>query len=406
MPEYIEPLREINVIGKAGEKNPFRIIGHRGLYLFISTEVFDQLTKINEAYKLTGKTDPRPLEAIKIIGRKGIVGRKPFILPGYKGTYLCILEEHLKQLERINQAYKMFLEEKKKEEMKEKADEVVKSARAEIEDAKKVGALQYAPQLMQRISEIFTQLENVLKTADYEKAIELASKAKDLALQAKAETVRAKELEKIEKPPEGVYVYCIIPWDRSEHKHSFGNIGIENSEVFIMPLGDIAAVVSNVPFKEYEPSESNARVHIQVITLVMEKYTVLPMAFGMVFKNKEILQKVIEKISDDLKKSLKKIEGKVEFGLKVIKPKGVEFNEEEFSSDIKALRELAVQSKLGKRYTKRLILNVFYLVTRDKIEAFLNKVNMLEEKYRQLKFQCTGPWPPYNFVEIKIKKGN
>jgi hypothetical protein len=319
---------DIEVIGKGGGKEPFRIIGHRGLYFFIRTETFDRLREINDAYKLTGQTDPKPLDFIKVVGRGGVVGRRPFLLPGRSGTYLCILDEHFKQLVKIAQAYEMLLEAKEK----------------------------------------------------------------------------VKELEKIGKPPEeGRYVYCIIPWDGSDRSLSFGDIGIEKSgKVYTIPYGDIAAVVSNAPFKEYKPTKENAYTHMQVLTLVMREHTVLPMAFGMVFKNEEILRRVIEKARNDLRKALNEIEGKVEFGVKVVRPKGVEFDEDAFASEIGELRKLAVQAKLGKRYSKSLILNAYYLITKDNIEAFLKKAEELQEKFKQLKIQVTGPWPPYNFVKIKI----
>jgi hypothetical protein len=319
---------DIEVIGKGGGREPFRIIGQRGLYFFIRTETFDQLREINDAYRLTGRTDPKPLDTIKVVGRGGLIGRRPFLLPGRSGTYLCILDEHLRQLVKIAQAYKMLLE-----------------AKEEV-----------------------------------------------------------KKLEKIGKPPEeGRYVYCIIPWDGSDRSLSFGEIGIENSgEVYTIPYGDIAAVVSNAPFKEYTPTKENAYAHIQVMTLVMREHTVLPMAFGMVFKNEEVLRKVLEKTHNDLRKALNEIEGKVEFGVKVIRPKKAEFDEDVFASEIGELRKLAVQTKLGKRFSKFVILNAYYLITKDNMESFLNKAEALKEKFKQLKIQVTGPWPPSNFVEIKI----
>ncbi|NHV97328.1 MAG: GvpL/GvpF family gas vesicle protein [Thaumarchaeota archaeon] len=319
---------DIEVIGKGGGKEPFRIVGQRGLYFFIRTETFDRLREINDAYRLTGQTDPKPLDAIKVVGRRGVVGRRPFLLPGRSGTYLCILDEHLKQLVKIAQAYKMWLEAKEEE----------------------------------------------------------------------------KKLERIVKPPEeGRYVYCIIPWDGSDRSLSFGEIGIENSgEVYTIPYGDVAAVVSNAPFKEYTPNKENAYAHIQVMTLVMREHTVLPMAFGMVFKNEEVLRRVLERSRDELRKALNEIEGKAEFGVKVVRPKGVELDEDAFASEIGELRKLAVQTKLGKRFSRSLILNAYYLIRKEDVENFLNKARALEEKFKQLKFQVTGPWPPSNFVKIKI----
>lgn len=211
-------------------------------------------------------------------------------------------------------------------------------------------------------------------------------------------------MEGAEKPrEEGRYVYCIIPWDGGDRKLCFGDIGMEgNGEVYNIPCGNIAAVVSNSSFKEYVLTEDNVFTHNQVIMLVMEEYAVLPMAFGMLFKNEKALRRVLERVHDDLKTRLNEVESKIELGVKVILPKGVGFDEGAFASEIKTLREVAAQCKLGKRFSTHLILNAYYLVEKEKVEAFLGAVKTLEEKFREVKIQCTGPWPPYNFVTVKV----
>jgi hypothetical protein len=346
----VEPLKEIRVIGKRRRKDePFPVGGQRGLYFFISKEQFDRLKQINEAHKAAPQAEVKPLEEIKIVGRGGISWDRPFLLRGYPGLYLCILADHLRQLEQINRTH------------------------AELLEAKGLG---------------------VERKLEEERAGEI-------------EVGEAEKIEVVERvPEEGRYVYCIIPWGEGRSQLSLGNLGIESSgKVYAIPCGDIAAVVSNAPFKEYVLTEDNVRTHNQLITLVMEEHPVVPMAFGMAFKNEEVLKGFLERMRGDLKKALWEVEGKVELGVKVIKPKGAEFDEDAFASEIKALRELAAKSKLGKRFSKRLVLNAFYLVAKEKVEAFLGAANALEEKFKQLRVQCTGPWPPFNFATIKVGGG-
>jgi len=238
------------------------------------------------------------------------------------------------------------------------------------------------------------------------KTVDLASKVKELTQQAKTEALGAEESrsEGAKKlPEEGRYVYCIIPWDGDDRNVSFGHMSIEDGgEVYAIPCGNIAAVVSNSPFKEYLLTEDNVYAHSQVITSVMQEYPVLPMAFGMAFRNEKILRMVLERVHDDLKRIMKEIEGKVEFGVQVLLPKEVGFDEDAFASEIEALRQLSTQCKLGKRFSTHLILNAFYLVEKEKVEAFLGAIKTLEGKFEQLKIKCTGPWPPFNFVTIKV----
>ena len=73
--------------------------------------------------------------------------------------------------------------------------------------------------------------------------------------------------------------------------------------------------------------------------------------------------------------------------------------EEEY---LKELRELSVETKEGKLFSERLAFNYSFLVEREKIPLFAEKITTLEDKYNQLVTKYTGPWPPYNFVDIKI----
>jgi hypothetical protein len=63
---------------------------------------------------------------------------------------------------------------------------------------------------------------------------------------------------------------------------------------------------------------------------------------------------------------------------------------------------VAKQSVVGNLFTNRLVLNTSFLVKKGDIDAFSDKVASLQEKYSMLKLLYSGPWPPHNFVYIKI----
>ena len=61
-------------------------------------------------------------------------------------------------------------------------------------------------------------------------------------------------------------------------------------------------------------------------------------------------------------------------------------------------------SKSNKVIGDRMILNGAYLVDRFKESEFDGVVKRLGDKYEDvLSFKYTGPWPPYNFVNIKLR---
>ena len=69
---------------------------------------------------------------------------------------------------------------------------------------------------------------------------------------------------------------------------------------------------------------------------------------------------------------------------------------------MEALKTKYAQSKELKLFSDRLVMNTAFLVDRDKIDIFSDEIEKLENKYANLKVQYSGPWPPYNFVDIQI----
>ncbi|HUE97460.1 MAG TPA: GvpL/GvpF family gas vesicle protein, partial [Longimicrobiaceae bacterium] len=69
-----------------------------------------------------------------------------------------------------------------------------------------------------------------------------------------------------------------------------------------------------------------------------------------------------------------------------------------------ALKPAAVASRSNKPIGDRMILNAAFLVERDREKHFDDAVKEISLKYEALlSFKYTGPWPPYNFVNIKLK---
>jgi len=69
-----------------------------------------------------------------------------------------------------------------------------------------------------------------------------------------------------------------------------------------------------------------------------------------------------------------------------------------------ALRSVCVASRDNQPIGERMIMNAAFLVERDREAEFDSAINKIARKYGQrLKFKYTGPWPPYNFVNIRLK---
>jgi hypothetical protein len=259
-----------------------------------------------------------------------------------------------------------------------------------------------------------------------------------------AKPARGESSAAAEDPNEGKYVYCVI---KSERSLSFGPLGIgpEPAEVHTVNYGDIAAIVSNTPMVVQDPTRENVLAHQRVNETVMQHHTVIPMSFGTVFKTDDDIMELLRSAYDAFTDVLNKMQDKFEFGLKVLwdrdqiireieaededirRLKGeistqkgstyfarmqygrlidgaLQARSERYVSEIfEALRNVSVASRSNKPIGDRMIMNAAFLVARNLEEAFDGRVKDIGQRYDKLTFKYTGPWPPYNFVNIRLK---
>lgn len=243
----------------------------------------------------------------------------------------------------------------------------------------------------------------------------------------------------------GKYVYCII---RHAEPRDFGEIGIGgSSRVYTVHHRDLAAVVSDTPIVIYDPTRENVLAHEFVNETVMREFTVIPMSFGTVFRSESDVGELLRSTYDAFTDVLDKMQDKIEFGVQIRwdRDKVVASIEEE-NDEIRRLKDeitrnaasstyfarmqlgrliesaledcagryvatvheelkrVSVASRSNKVIGDRMILNAAFLVNRADEASFDAAVKDLSRRYEQLlTFKYTGPWPPYNFVNIKLK---
>lgn len=242
-----------------------------------------------------------------------------------------------------------------------------------------------------------------------------------------------------------IYVYGII---KTAEQQKFGNIGIGGKQpVFTLHNKELAAVCSRCEQSSFDPTKENVMAHTQVISTVMQNFTIIPMSFGMVFKNAKLVSNFLNETYIGLYKVYQKIEGKVELGLKAYFRKEVWESElerlanqdreivqmkknyqqagsydtmlrigEAVEQKIAGLKEkytikiydrlaaLSVGAKLNDLMGERMLLNAAFLVEKEKVEAMDLEVEKIAAETAELfEFNYTGPWPAYNFINIRIK---
>lgn len=250
----------------------------------------------------------------------------------------------------------------------------------------------------------------------------------------------------------GKYVYCIADYGEAVN---LGQVGIENSEVYTIPYGDICAVVHNCSTEPYKSEDEQVvktwvQVHQKVVDVAMQKFdTVLPLGFDTIVKGGDKVdpeQVVKEWLSDDfesLREKMDRVRGKREFGVQIFyDPKIMGEAIARQSKDIEKLKqetaaqnpgmaymfkhkvEKAVKEEMEKRVEqhfkdfyaaiknhaddikvervkkgkgKTMLMNLSCLVLKGKAEDLGDELERIDGM-EGFSVRFTGPWAPYSFV--------
>lgn len=244
----------------------------------------------------------------------------------------------------------------------------------------------------------------------------------------------------------GQYLYCIIHEPKTDIE--WGLVGMNGGAVTSIHYRDLAIVSSVTPMVRYRLSRENAISHELVIEKVMSKgYTVLPIRFGTIAKNLEVVKKkLLESRYWEFEGLIKKMEGKQEVGVRIFCEEKPLFDEvlktnphiaklrdeiakkppNETHSDrvnigqmvqealkiqkkqyqemfLEAFKNLSVEHRLNDTLGDKMLFNGAFLIDSKNEADFSKRIEEVESKVGkdfQLKYiQLT---PPFNFVNIVI----
>ncbi len=246
----------------------------------------------------------------------------------------------------------------------------------------------------------------------------------------------------------GSYLYCIVParpLADDNRPIEVESIGGQHYPVRIISGDGLAAVVSDVAVSRLDISRQNIMAHERVIANVMSRVDVLPCSFGTVAVSDEAIHAdLLRPRRDELLSQLERVRGHVELDLRVLwererlfadilgederiqrlrsaiaaRPEGAAYYEritlgqlvaaaieqrrERTAATLLAdLQPLSTESRANNLVGDMMILNAAFLVERDRVPAFDERVSALTEASAgRLVFRYTRSLPPYNFVDI------
>lgn len=260
-----------------------------------------------------------------------------------------------------------------------------------------------------------------------------------------------------------IYLYCVTAVSPTLKEA----VKLVSNLYFVYHV-DLYAIVSKVAESKFgqeslaanmadlEWVKTKISLHEKVVEAVLTNTCVIPFKFATLFSTEESLKAMLAEYAEEFKAILKKLKGKEEWGVKIycdtgrLKQSLVNDNSEvlEIENKISSssagtayflkkkkdemikdtlnkrinecgqesfelLKELSIEACINKLLSKEItdrrenmVLNSAFLVNKLEVSNFINMVDTLKMHYegQGFSFDCTGPWPPYNFCGLVKEK--
>jgi hypothetical protein len=247
-----------------------------------------------------------------------------------------------------------------------------------------------------------------------------------------------------------IYLYAIIPAG-DEIIFDVAGAGSDNDDVYTIPHGGLAALVSASPLPDYRGLKRNEAAvylvaHQRVIEAVMQDFSLLPVKFGTVLTDEAQVRRLLAQGEALFRSALERFSGQVQMEVVVLRNLQQVFQEISQEAQIADLRtqiagrppeETAaeriaigqmVQASLEQRRTAlrdlllpslqevaldvvvnplmddSMVTNVALLVDKASRGALDQRLKSLDEEFEgRLLFRCVGPLPPYSFATVEVQ---
>ncbi len=174
-----------------------------------------------------------------------------------------------------------------------------------------------------------------------------------------------------------------------------------------------------------DPAPDALWAHERVVERLMADRTVLPLRFGSTVSDEDAVRRLLREREAAFVAMLERLRGRVELGIRVVQiapvaahaavaveagppPTGRDYllaklqngrRVVDLSSGIDSpLSRLAVATRQQALRATDEVLRGAYLVERPAVAHFRVAVERLQRAHTELAILCTGPWPPYSFV--------
>ncbi len=169
---------------------------------------------------------------------------------------------------------------------------------------------------------------------------------------------------------------------------------------------DVGAVVAETEYTRRAPDTPDIEAHRAVVDGVAARRPFLPAPIGVVFRSADALVRWLELHYVTLRDGLTFVEGRL--GARV----HLSLRDGKYADDVdvaalaaesfRHFRSHAAASVMLKTVDGARQASAAFLVERERWEVFVDMVKEEARHHPSLRFEHTGPWPPYDFVNMQF----
>ena len=207
--------------------------------------------------------------------------------------------------------------------------------------------------------------------------------------------------------PRGVYLYCV---GRSDAMEELGPVGLGGETVRVVRRDGLAGLVSDVPADARVdvgmPSRALLLAHEFVTGAAMRRRTVVPAAYGMVFRSDDDVAMVMTAAHEAIDGALASLADRVQVGLKLAwhADASTADGDARVRDVYEALRDVAAANRARTPIGERMLLNASFLVDRDRLPAFDARLRALRARHAAaLEYRVSAPTAPCDFVRVRLR---
>ena len=177
----------------------------------------------------------------------------------------------------------------------------------------------------------------------------------------------------------------------------------------LVAVRDLAAICGQSEYTVIEPTEERVARYTEVVRVYAQRGPVLPAPVGVVFKQKDAVVRWLELHYVALSDALSFVDNRVVGRVHIWRHGPAE--DREAGSDLasvaaeslRTIRRTAVTTvPLRLEKVTGIVLSAAFLVEQDLWKEFAAEVDEQGRRAPNLRFELTGPWPPYDFVQMQL----